>query len=98
MPDACGDDTDLLHEGMQISMAAVGKPEDHGYTERLMRTMKETAVDLSAYEDFHDASRSIGRCVDEVYTPKRIHSMLGYLTPAEYAADWLARQPDPMLA
>ena len=37
----CGDYTDLLTEhGVQISMAAVGKPEDNGYTERLMRTTK----------------------------------------------------------
>lgn len=95
---ACGDYTDLLREqGVQISMAAVGKPEDNGYAERLMRTIKEEEVDLSEYEDFHDAYRSIGRFLDEVYTQKRIHSALGYLTPAEYEANWLARQPEPLL-
>lgn len=95
---ACGDYTDLLREhGVQISMAAVGKPEDNGYAERLMRTIKEEAVDLSEYQDFHDAYRSIGRFLDEVYTHKRIHSALGYLTPAEYEANWLAHQPEPVL-
>jgi transposase InsO family protein len=45
---ACGDYTDLLSEyGVQISMAAVGKPEENGYAERLMRTIKEEEVDLS---------------------------------------------------
>jgi len=41
-------------------MAAVGKPEDNGYAERLMRTIKEEEVDLSEYADFHDAYQRIG--------------------------------------
>jgi len=63
-------------------MAAVGKPEDNGYAERLMRTIKEEEVDLSEYADFHDAYQRIGRFLDDVYTRKRIHSALDYLTPA----------------
>ena len=51
-----------------------------------MRTIKEEEVDLSEYEDFGDALRGLGRFLDEVYNRKRIHSSLGYLTPAEYAA------------
>ena len=95
---ACSDYTDLLTEyEVQISMAAVGKPEDNGYAERLMRTIKEEEVDLSEYTDFHDAYRSIGRFLEVVYTRKRIHSALGYLTPAEFEADWWARQPEPAL-
>jgi transposase InsO family protein len=95
---ACKDYTDLLKQDhVRISMAAVGKPEDNGYAERLMRTIKEEEIDLSEYADFHDAYQRIGRFLDDVYTRKRIHSALGYLTPAEYEADWLARQPEPVL-
>jgi transposase InsO family protein len=95
---ACTDYTALLSEyRVQISMAAVGKPEENGYAERLMRTIKEEEVDLSEYEDFHDAYRSIGRFLEEVYTQKRIHSALGYLTPAEFEAGWCARHPEPVL-
>jgi transposase InsO family protein len=95
---ACSDYTELLNAyDVQISMAAVGKPEENGYAERLMRTIKEEEVDLSEYEDFHDAYRSIGRFLDEVYTRKRIHSALGYLTPAEFEQNWLAQQPEPVL-
>jgi transposase InsO family protein len=90
---ACGDYTALLREqDVQISMAAVGKPEENGYAERLMRTIKEEEVDLSEYTDFHDAYGSLGRFLDEVYTRKRIHSALGYLTPVEFEAQWLAQQ------
>jgi len=94
---ACTDYTDLLTEyQVQISMAAVGKPEDNGYAERLMRTIKEEEVDLSDYQDFHDAFRSIGRFLEAVYTQKRIHSALGYLTPAEFEAHWWANRPEPV--
>ena len=83
------DYTDLLREAeVQISMAAVGKPEENGFAERLMRTIKEEEVDLSEYGDFHDAYQRIGRFLDDVYTRKRIHSALDYLTPAEYEAQW----------
>lgn len=86
---ACQDYTDLLCEkNVQISMAAVGKPEENGFAERLMRTIKEEEVDLSDYSDFHDAYQRIGRFLDDVYTRKRIHSALGYLTPAEFEAQW----------
>jgi len=85
--------TDLLTaHGAQISMAAVGKPEENGFAERLMRTIKEEEVDLSDYHDYADAYRHIGRFLDEVYMHKRIHSSLGYLTPVEFEGQWLATQ------
>lgn len=81
--------TDLLKKyGVQISMAAQGKPEENGYAERLMRTIKEEEVDLSEYMDLDDARRQIGCFIDQVYMIKRIHSALGYLTPTEFEADW----------
>jgi transposase InsO family protein len=71
------------HE-VRISMAAVGAVWQNGYAERLIRTIKEEEIDLSEYEDFPDAYQQIGRFLDEVYMHKRIHSSLGYLTPAEF--------------
>ena len=83
----------LEQSPIQISMAAQGKPEENGYAERLMRTIKEEEVDLSEYSDFADAYRQIGRFLVDAYNTKRIHSALGYLTPLEFEAAWWMAQP-----
>ena len=82
----------LSSHGVAISMANVGVPEENGYAERLMRTIKEEEVDLSGYEDYCDAMRGLGRFLDDVYNRKRIHSALGYLTPAEFEQQWISIQ------
>ena len=74
----------LKRNGIQISMAAVGCPTQNAYAERLMRTLKEEEVYLHDYQNFPEAYTRIGHFLDEVYTHKRIHSSLGYLTPAEF--------------
>jgi putative transposase len=82
---AAGEYVNLLRtHQVQISMAAVGKAEENGYAERLMRTIKEEEVDLSEYQDFSDAQQQIGLFLEDVYNTKRIHSSLGYLTPSEF--------------
>lgn len=84
---AANEYVELLRQyGVQISMAAPGKPEENGYAERLMRTIKEEEVDLSEYRNFAEARTQIGRFIEDVYMTKRIHSALGYLTPAEFEA------------
>jgi transposase InsO family protein len=78
----------LTGREVKVSMASVGVPEENGYAERLMRTIKEEEVALSEYEDFADAQRQLGRFLDDVYNTKRIHSSLGYLTPEEFANEY----------
>jgi transposase InsO family protein len=90
---AASEYTDLLRQhGVQISMAEVGEAWQNGYAERLIRTIKEEEVDLSEYEDYHDALQQLGRFLDDVYMHKRIHSSLGYLTLIEFESQWLAQQ------
>jgi len=89
---AAGDYVDTLQAfNVAMSMAEVGEPTQNGYAERLMRTIREEEVNLSEYQDYPDAYRQIGRFLDDVYMHKRIHSSLGYLTPAEFEAQWLAQ-------
>jgi len=85
--------TDVLRQhAVQISMAEVGAAWQNGYAERLIRTIKEEEVDLAEYEDYHDAMQQMGRFLDDVYMHKRIHSSLGYLTPAAFESQWRAQQ------
>ena len=94
---AAGAYIDLLKEqDIQISMAAVGKAEENGFAERLMRTIKEEEVDLSDYRDFADARHQIGRFIEDVYNRKRIHSSLGYLTPVEFELAFRLALPQPL--
>jgi transposase InsO family protein len=72
----------------EVSMAESGEAWQNGYAERLIRTIKEEEVDLSDYEDYYDAVSQLGRFLSDVYMHKRIHSSLGYLTPAEFEERW----------
>ncbi len=83
----------LQDAGTQISMAAVGKPEENGYAERLIRTIKEEEVYLSEYQSMADARQQIGHFINVVYHKERLHSALDYQTPAEFEAQWLQRNP-----
>ena len=86
-----------LHD-IRISMAAVGKAEENGYAERVIRTIKEEEVDLSEYFSFSDAAQQIGHFIEVVYMTKRIHSSLGYLTPAEFELAYQLAQTENALA
>jgi transposase InsO family protein len=82
---------------VRISMAEVGHAEQNGYAERVIRTIKEEEVYLTEYRDYEEALAQIGRFIDDVYLTKRIHSSLGYVTPAEYEAQWRKEQTASIL-
>jgi transposase InsO family protein len=83
----------LRQAEVAVSMAEVGQAWQNGYAERVIRTIKEEEVDLSDYGDLADAYWQLGHFIDEVYLHKRIHSALGYLTPAEFESHWLQQLP-----
>jgi len=78
----------LLAVDAEISMAECGQAWQNGYAERLIRTIEEEEVDLSDYEDHNDARFHPAQLLNDVYMHKRIHSSLGYLTPAEFEERW----------
>jgi transposase InsO family protein len=82
----------LQQHGIKLSMAEVGQAWQNGYAERLMRTIKEEEVDLSEYYNFTEAYEQMEQFLENVYTKKRIHSSLNYLTPDEYEKKWNEQQ------
>ena len=78
--------TKLQQAGVQVSMSAAGCPTENAFVERVIRTLKDEEVSLNDYADFADAQARITTFLDDVYNARRVHSALGYKTPAEYEA------------
>jgi hypothetical protein len=57
-------------------------------TRRLIRTINEEEVDLSEHECYNNTVFHRGRFPNGVYMCKPIHSLLGYITPAELEERW----------
>jgi putative transposase len=77
--------TEILKQNqVTISMSRKGNPYDNAACESFMKTLKQEEVYRNEYRDFDDARASIGEFLERVYNQKRLHSALGYVSPAEY--------------
>ena len=76
----------LTQAGVAVSMADAGKPTQNALVERFMRTLKEEHVAYADYDDLDDAYAQLKHWLEVDYMHERIHSALGYQTPAEFEA------------
>lgn len=95
---ACADYIDLLEEHqIQISMSRAGNPYDNAFAESFMKTLKTEEVDQRQYRNLEEATRLIGSFIGSFYNQDRMHSALGYRSPAEFEAQFEGRlmETDP---
>lgn len=74
----------LKQHHVTISMSRKGNPYDNAACESFIKTLKQEEVYRNEYINFDDAYSSIGEFLERVYNQKRLHSALGYLSPAEF--------------
>jgi transposase InsO family protein len=81
---ASQDYTALLNDHeITISMSRKGNPYDNAACESFMKTLKYEEVYRNEYRNFDEALASIGQFLLVVYNQHRLHSALGYRSPAE---------------
>lgn len=85
---ACDEYVRLLREaGLRISMCRRGNPFDNAQAESFFKTLKQEEVNLTQYRNFEEAAASLHTFIEEVYNRERLHSALGYCSPAEFESN-----------
>jgi transposase InsO family protein len=74
----------LGKHGITCSMSAVGQCWDNAPMESFFASLKKELTHHEDYQTRAQAKASIVEYIEMFYNPKRRHSSLGYLSPAEY--------------
>jgi len=82
----------LKDYGMQMSMSRKGDCWDNAPMESFFGTLKKELVHHRSYRTRDDARRDIFDYIEIFYNRERLHSSLGYLSPADYEVQIAARQ------
>ena len=74
----------LRDHGIQISNSRKANPYDNAFLESFFKTLKCEEVYLKDYETIEEAYKNIKWFIEEIYNATRMHSALGYVSPAEF--------------
>ena len=74
----------LGNYGIECSMSGVGQCRDNAPAESFFATLKKELVHDEDYQTREEARASIFEYIEVFYNNQRLHSSLGYLSPAAY--------------
>jgi putative transposase len=82
---ACAAYVDLLQAHQMIpSMSRPGNPYDNASCESFIKTLKREEIYANEYENLEDLRAHLEEFIERYYNQQRLHSALGYLSPAEF--------------
>ena len=81
----------LQAHGIQVSMNGAGTWYDNAPMESLFGTLKSERVHHRAYHTHNEARTDLFHYIEGFYNPRRRHSSLDYLSPADYERRYYQR-------
>ena len=82
----------LSRYGMRISMSRKGDCWDNAVVESFFGTLKTELVHHRRYRSRQEARRDIFEYIEVFYNRQRLHSSLGYMSPAEFERQWVEQR------
>jgi transposase InsO family protein len=76
----------LRQHGMVPRMSRPANPYDNASCESFIKTLKREEIYANKYRDLDDLREHIEEFIERYYNQTRLHSALGYQTPAEFEA------------
>jgi putative transposase len=70
--------------GIVPSMSRPANPYDNANCESFMKTLKQEEIYANRYENLEQLRANIEEFIEEYYNRQRLHSALGYRSPAEF--------------
>jgi putative transposase len=80
----------LAQHGIQVSMSGKGNPYDNAMIESFFSTLRAELTDLERFPTRQAARTAIFEFIEVFYHRQRLHSALGYRSPAAFEADVLS--------
>ena len=74
----------LEENGIKGSMSRPGCPYDNSCMESFFATLKKERIYRRSYGTMEEVRRDLFRYIELFYNRKRLHSVLGYMSPVEY--------------
>ena len=83
----------LREAGLLGSMGSIGDCFDNGLAESFFATLQTELLDRHTWVTREQLANAVFAYLEAFYNPRRRHSALGYLSPADYETAWHRQQP-----